>query len=456
MSQYIHVAENEEEEPMEIPSEDDGTLLLSTLNAQFPGSCGLKYRNPESGSMRGIRLSDGRLYPPDGEWTNRVYFAVFPKDNNKKKDEAVAVETSVVHSANLLRLKRSERQKCSDLIVLGLPWKSTEDDLRKYFSQFGELLMVQVKKDPKTSHSKGFGFIRFGDYDSQVKCMAQRHHIDGRWCDVRIPNSKVEGAQQMMNRKVFVGRCTEDMSANDLRDYFGKFGEVVDVFIPKPFRAFAFVTFADSDIAQALCGEDHIIKGASVHISNAAPKNYDRQNDRKGSLTQPQQGYAQGYAHTPWSQGGGRSAQPHVPQGGIPPGSVPNNIGLSLGAFQLNPAMIAAAQAMLSGQGGWGPVGLVSQQGAPTPVSAGNPLPQPVPTAAGEVQPPPNQPPQGFGSIGSGTPSAAGTTVSVAAGNNSFLGWGATQQANDGQSTSPGVGGWGAAPPKQSGGAAWS
>lgn len=28
--------------------------------------------------------------------------------------------------------------------MLGLPWKSTEEDLRKYFSQFGELLMVQV------------------------------------------------------------------------------------------------------------------------------------------------------------------------------------------------------------------------------------------------------------------------------------------------------------------------
>lgn len=261
---------------------------------------------------------------------------------------------------------------------------------------------------------------------------------------------------RMMNRKVFVGCCTEDMNANDLRDYFGKYGEVVDVFIPKPFRAFAFVTFADADIAQSLCGEDHIVKGASVHISNAAPKNYDRQNDRKGSLTQPQQGYPQGYAQTPWSQGGGRTPQPHVPQGPMPPGGVPNNIGLSLGAFQLNPAMIAAAQAMLSGQGGWGPVGLVSQQGAPTPVSAGNPaLPQPVPTAAGEVPPPPNQGPQGFGSIGSGG-HTTGTTVSVAAGNNGFLGWGATQQPNEGQSTSPGVGGWGAAPPKQSGGAAWS
>jgi len=42
------------------------------------------------------------------------------------------------------KTKRVEKNRCSDLIVLGLPWKSTEDDLRKHFSQFGELLMVQV------------------------------------------------------------------------------------------------------------------------------------------------------------------------------------------------------------------------------------------------------------------------------------------------------------------------
>jgi len=42
------------------------------------------------------------------------------------------------------KTKRVEKNRCSDLIVLGLPWKSTEDDLKKHFSQFGELLMVQV------------------------------------------------------------------------------------------------------------------------------------------------------------------------------------------------------------------------------------------------------------------------------------------------------------------------
>lgn len=79
MSQYIQVAEDEGEEPIEIPSEDDGTLLLSTLSAQFPGACGMKYRNPSTGNFRGIRLTDGTLFPPDGNWGANVYVVVFAK-----------------------------------------------------------------------------------------------------------------------------------------------------------------------------------------------------------------------------------------------------------------------------------------------------------------------------------------------------------------------------------------
>ena len=35
--------------------------------------------------------------------------------------------------------------KTSDLIVLGLPWKTTEQDLKDYFATFGEVIMVQVR-----------------------------------------------------------------------------------------------------------------------------------------------------------------------------------------------------------------------------------------------------------------------------------------------------------------------
>lgn len=38
------MVEEEFDDAVELPVESDGTLLLSTLSAQFPGATGLKYR----------------------------------------------------------------------------------------------------------------------------------------------------------------------------------------------------------------------------------------------------------------------------------------------------------------------------------------------------------------------------------------------------------------------------
>ena len=142
-----------------------------------------------------------------------------------------------------------------------------------------------------------------------------------------------------MNSKVFVGRCTEDMTENDLHEYFSQFGEVIDVLIPKPFRAFAFVTFSDPDVAKSLCGEDHIVKNVSVHVSNALPvdkhkNNWDRRYQSQGNF-----GYGQGS----WKYGN-RSDTGNM-----------NGPSMNLGNF---PAVLAAAQAVLSSSGGWGSFGM--------------------------------------------------------------------------------------------------
>ncbi|XP_026836900.1 TAR DNA-binding protein 43 isoform X1 [Drosophila erecta] len=292
---FVQVSEEEGDEPIELPAEEDGTLLLSTLQAQFPGSCGLKYRNLDTKAVRGVRSNEGRLFPPSVEsgWGEYLYFCVFPKENKRKSDDNLENSTA--------KTKRIEtRLRCTDLIVLGLPWKTTEESLREYFETYGEVLMAQIKKDTKSGQSKGFGFVRFGSYDAQMRVLSNRHLIDGRWCEVKVPNSKVsplqclqiahlliplifQGMGHQVPCKVFVGRCTEDINSDDLREYFSKFGEVTDVFIPRPFRAFSFVTFLDPDVAQSLCGEDHIIKGVSVHVSNAAPKAEQNRNQQAQS-----------------------------------------------------------------------------------------------------------------------------------------------------------------------------
>ncbi|KAM4015749.1 TAR DNA-binding protein 43 [Anomaloglossus baeobatrachus] len=395
--EYIRVAEDENEEPMEIPSEDDGTVLLSTVTAQFPGACGLRYRNPVNQCMRGVRLVEGILHAPESGWGNLVYVVNYPKDNKRKMDETDA--------SSAVKIKRAVT-KTSDLIVLGLPWKTTEQDLKDYFSTYGEVIMVQVKKDAKTGQSKGFGFVRFTEYETQVKVMSQRHMIDGRWCDCKLPNSKQSPDEPMRSRKVFVGRCTEDMSAEELRQFFIQYGEVVDVFIPKPFRAFAFVTFADDQVAQSLCGEDLIIKGVSVHVSTAEPKHNNNNRsplERGGRFPGPNFGN-QGYPNNRPNSGALGNNQPNNMGGGGGGGG-----GMNFGAFSINPAMMAAAQAAL--QSSWGMMGmLASQQNQPGP--QGNNPPQG------------NQPrdqPQGFGSASNSYGSNSGA-----------IGWGSPNAGSGG------------------------
>lgn len=98
-------------------------------------------------------------------------------------------------------------------------------------------------------------------------------------------------------------------------------------------------------VAQALCGEDLIVKGVSVHISNAEPKhNNSRQMMDRGRFGAG--GFNQGFGSN---------------RGGLGSGSG----GVNFGALGLNPAMVAAAQAAL--QSSWGMMGmLANQQGLTT------------------------------------------------------------------------------------------
>ncbi|CAB4055825.1 TARDBP [Lepeophtheirus salmonis] len=259
--EWVAVVQEEGDEPIEIPTEIDSTILLTSLTAQFPGVTGLKFRNPETNGLRGVRCLDNQLYPPleDG-WSNITYICVHPRYHPIKATQDAALKRKSENDGGIdgmssknIKFEDMEEgggnsPKPCDLIVLGLHWQTAEPDIRKYFEQFGELALVQLKTKMGTNQSKGFAFIRFVDPSIQFKVTLTRHWINDRWCDVKIPDSQELKRSKEMN------------------------SSVKDVYIPKPFRSFCFVTFNESRVAQSLWGKEHTLKGVTICIASAHSK----------------------------------------------------------------------------------------------------------------------------------------------------------------------------------------
>lgn len=79
-----------------------------------------------------------------------------------------------------------------------------------------------------------------------------------------------------MGKKIFVGRLPQEATSDDLRQYFGRFGRILDVYVPKDpkrsgHRGFGFVTFEEDGVAERVSRRTHEICGQQVAIDSATP-----------------------------------------------------------------------------------------------------------------------------------------------------------------------------------------
>jgi RNA-binding protein Musashi len=76
-------------------------------------------------------------------------------------------------------------------------------------------------------------------------------------------------------RKIFIGGLASDTTTQDLRDYFGQFGSIVDAVVLRwpdgRSRGFGYVTFADAYSSSALLAGTHTVGGQEVDVKRAVP-----------------------------------------------------------------------------------------------------------------------------------------------------------------------------------------
>ncbi|RMJ25240.1 heterogeneous nuclear ribonucleoprotein HRP1 [Aspergillus sp. HF37] len=238
------------------------------------------------------------------------------------------------------------------MFIGGLNWETTDQSLKEYFSQFGEVQECTVMRDSATGRSRGFGFLTFRDPRTVNTVMVKEHYLDGKIID---PKRAIPRDEQEKTSKIFVGGVSQEATEQDFKQFFMQFGRVIDATLMidkdtgRP-RGFGFVTFDSEAAVEATLSRPLDILGKPIEVKKAQPRgNLRDEQDRR--FARGREGFRDGsQPGMDGSQGGGQG------QAGMAGGMTPQMMAQYWQRMQQYFAMMQQQMAVAAtqGQGGMG------------------------------------------------------------------------------------------------------
>lgn len=188
--------------------------------------------------------------------------------------------TAVMAMGNIQQPQTQSKQSLK-IFVGGLDENISELELFTYFSKFGRVVDKQIKMDPNSQRSRGFGFVTFKQIESVIAVFSnQPHYFRGTKIDCKPAKSKEESQHELhelraTNRKIFVSNIPKHSSQSEVFQLFSQFGGVEDVNLmyKKKETGFCYITFMDEKSAvRALEHPSIFLRNNLLKVVVAIPK----------------------------------------------------------------------------------------------------------------------------------------------------------------------------------------
>ncbi|XP_051126998.1 phragmoplastin interacting protein 1 isoform X2 [Andrographis paniculata] len=238
------------------------------------------------------------------------------KNKKKPKNNVESKEVKEVHNPKASQAngaaeacpntERKELEPSTKVYVGGIPYYSTEDDIRSYFESCGSITDVDCMEFPDTGKFRGIAIVSFKTEAAAKRALAlDGSDMGGLFLKIQPFKSSSRAAPKSSNffpavvdgyNRIYIGNLSWDVSEADLRKLFSdctitsiRFGEDKET---GEFKGYAHIDFADSlSLNMALKLDQTIVCGRPVRISCAVPP-------KKGTIPKSKPAPKENHSHS--------------------------------------------------------------------------------------------------------------------------------------------------------------
>lgn len=213
------------------------------------------------------------------------------KSENSKSESPEIITQDDIKPKNIDQNKLDTKNKTQSnssninygIFILGLPYETTENELRALFSPYGEILKINLPRYQNTQRNVGYCYIYYATEEEAVRSLAlNKHKIGKRYMEislVKVTNNHYKDNDIIDPDDVpldcttaFIKNLSYNTTEKEVDDKFSSCGPIEAIrfvydFQTRKFKGFCYIDFKEhKGLLKALKLNGSFFNGRKIHV----------------------------------------------------------------------------------------------------------------------------------------------------------------------------------------------